>query len=166
MEEEDHFTQTQLPLLPHCCTRQQAAALGSPSLSLLFSHVLFSAPSLCSQIIASFIGKHGEPLQHICQHGGVNKALNHGMNCGTIHASTCLVVGYCHKWQYPNSGVTELLRVVSFSGKERYLPYYSPSSIAFSGCFLGRCPETNKMKQSPLPKLLLLNVVLRVEDEL
>jgi hypothetical protein len=64
------------------------------------------------------------------------------------------------------SGVTELLRVVSFSGKERYLPYYSPSSIAFSGCFLGRCPETNKMKQSPLPKLLLLNVVLRVEDEL
>jgi len=64
------------------------------------------------------------------------------------------------------SGVTELLRVVSFSGKERYLPCYSPSSIAFSGYFLGRCPETNKMKQSPLPKLLLLNVVLRVEDEL
>jgi hypothetical protein len=45
------------------------------------------------------------------------------------------------------SGVTELLRVFSFSGKERYLPYYSPSSIAFSACFLGRCPETNKMKQ-------------------
>jgi len=64
------------------------------------------------------------------------------------------------------SGVTELLRVFSFSGKERYLPYYSPSSIAFSGCFWGRCPETNKMKQNPLPKLLLLNAVLRVEDEL
>jgi hypothetical protein len=64
------------------------------------------------------------------------------------------------------SGVTELLRVFSFSGKERYLPYYSPSSIAISGCFLGRCPETNKMKQNPLPKLLLLNAVLRVEDEL
>jgi hypothetical protein len=30
-------------------------------------------------------------------------ALKHGMNCGTIHASTCLVVGYCHKWQYPNN---------------------------------------------------------------
>ncbi|KAG6750614.1 hypothetical protein POTOM_045119 [Populus tomentosa] len=60
------------------------------------------------------------------------------------------------------SGVTELLRVFSFSGKERYLPYYSPSSIAFSGCFLGRCPETNKMKQNPLPELLLLNVVLRL----
>jgi len=29
-------------------------------------------------------------------------ALKHGMNCGTIHATTCLVVGYCHKWQYPN----------------------------------------------------------------
>jgi len=29
-------------------------------------------------------------------------ALKYGMNCGTIHASTCLVVGYCHKWQYPN----------------------------------------------------------------
>ncbi|KAJ6883710.1 hypothetical protein NC652_030833 [Populus alba x Populus x berolinensis] len=59
------------------------------------------------------------------------------------------------------SGVTELLRVFCFSGKERYLPYYSPSSIAFSGCLLGRCPETNKKKQNPLPKLLLLNVVLR-----
>jgi len=45
------------------------------------------------------------------------------------------------------SGVTELLRVFCFSGKERYLPYYSPSSIAFSACFLGRCLETNKMKQ-------------------
>ena len=42
------------------------------------------------------------------------------------------------------SGVTELLRVFSFSGKERYLPYYSPSSIAFSGCFLGRCPGTKQ----------------------
>jgi len=30
-------------------------------------------------------------------------ALKHGMNYGTIHASTCLVVGYCHKWQYPNN---------------------------------------------------------------
>jgi len=30
-------------------------------------------------------------------------ALKHGMNCGTIHASICLVVGYCHKWQYPNN---------------------------------------------------------------
>jgi len=29
--------------------------------------------------------------------------LKHGMNCGTIHAATCLVVGYCHKWQYPNN---------------------------------------------------------------
>jgi hypothetical protein len=44
-------------------------------------------------------------------------------------------------------GVTELLRVFSFSGKDRYLPYYSPSSIALSACFLERCPETNKMKQ-------------------
>ncbi|KAJ6877033.1 hypothetical protein NC651_029917 [Populus alba x Populus x berolinensis] len=45
------------------------------------------------------------------------------------------------------SGATDNERVFSFSGKERYLPYYSPSSIAFSACFLGRCPETNKMKQ-------------------
>jgi len=37
------------------------------------------------------------------------------------------------------SGVTELLRVFSFSGKDRYLPCYSPSSIAFSAWFLGRC---------------------------
>ena len=54
--------------------------------TLTFSHSQFSHS--CSQIIASFIGKHGEPLQHICQHGGVNKALNHGINYGTIHAST------------------------------------------------------------------------------
>jgi len=45
------------------------------------------------------------------------------------------------------SGVTELLRVFCFSGKDRYLPCYSPSSIAFSAWFLGRCPETNKTKQ-------------------
>ncbi|KAJ6877006.1 hypothetical protein NC651_029890 [Populus alba x Populus x berolinensis] len=64
------------------------------------------------------------------------------------------------------SGATDNEKKSSFSGKERYLPYYSPSSIAFSGCLLGRCPETNKMKQNPLPKLLLLNVVLRVKDEL
>jgi hypothetical protein len=25
------------------------------------------------------------------------------MNYAVIHASTCLVVGYCHKWQYPNN---------------------------------------------------------------
>ena len=36
MEEEDHFTQTLLPLLSHYCTRQQA------SLSLLVSHILHS----------------------------------------------------------------------------------------------------------------------------
>jgi hypothetical protein len=78
------------------------AALSFSPLSCTHSRSL-STLSLCSQIIAFFIGKHGEPLQHICQHGGVNKALNHDMNCGTIHASTCLVVGYCHKWQYPNN---------------------------------------------------------------
>jgi hypothetical protein len=90
MEEEDHFTQTQLPLLSHCCTRQQAAALGSPSLSLLFSHVLFSTLSFCSQIITSFIGKYG-------QHWWDNEALKHATICGINGATTFLVVGYCHQ---------------------------------------------------------------------
>ena len=86
-----------------------AAAMAARLLPLqltlsLYSHVHFtlSTLSLCSQIIASFIGKHGEPLQHICQHGGVNKALNQATISGTNGATTCLVVGYCHKWQYPN----------------------------------------------------------------
>jgi hypothetical protein len=51
---------------------------------------------LLSNNYASFIGKYG-------QHWWDKEALKHGMNCGTIHASTCLVVGYCHKWQYPNT---------------------------------------------------------------
>ncbi|KAJ6877016.1 hypothetical protein NC651_029900 [Populus alba x Populus x berolinensis] len=45
------------------------------------------------------------------------------------------------------SGATDNENKSQIRRKERYLPYYSPSSIAFSACFLGRCPETNKMKQ-------------------
>ena len=36
-------------------------------------------------------------------HGGDTQAIIHGMNYAVIHAPTCLVVGYCHKWQYPNN---------------------------------------------------------------
>ena len=68
MEEEDHIHSTLLPAHTHsccsCCNGSRAAAHGSSSsFSLLLfssrSHTL-SALSLCSQIIASFIGKHGE----------------------------------------------------------------------------------------------------------
>jgi hypothetical protein len=44
MEEEDHFTQTQLSLLSHIVAPDsRVAALGSPSLSLLFSLSLLSS---------------------------------------------------------------------------------------------------------------------------
>jgi hypothetical protein len=73
-----------------CCNGSKAAAIAALSfLSILtFSLSAFSTLSICSQIIASFIGKHGEPLQHICQHGGVNKALNHVTISGTNGATT------------------------------------------------------------------------------
>jgi len=97
MEEKDHIhsnsTSSLHTLLP------MAAAPLSLFFSSLHSHTL----SLCFQKHVSFICKHGEPLQHICQHGGANKALNHATKCGTNGASICLVVGYCHKWQYPNN---------------------------------------------------------------
>jgi hypothetical protein len=48
---------------------------------------------LLSQNHASFIGKYGELLQHICQHGGDNKAIEHATNCGTNVASTKLSGG-------------------------------------------------------------------------
>jgi len=41
MEEEDHFTQTLLPLLSHCCTRQQGCCPWQ--LLLFLSCSLFSA---------------------------------------------------------------------------------------------------------------------------
>jgi hypothetical protein len=90
-------------------TAAAIAALSFSLLTLTFSlTILFALSLLCSQIIASFIGKHGEPLQHICQHGGVNKALNQATISGTNGATTCLVVGYCHKWQYPNKLLSKL----------------------------------------------------------
>jgi hypothetical protein len=52
MEEEAHFTQTQLPLLSHTAAQGSRAALGSYSL-FLFSHlslVLFN-PLICSHKI-------------------------------------------------------------------------------------------------------------------
>ena len=109
MEEEDYIhsnsTLSSLWCSYSCCNGSKAAAIAALSfspLSCTHSRSLTTL-SLCSQIIASFIGKHGEPLQHICQHGGVNKALNQATISGTNGATTCLVVGYCHKWQYPNT---------------------------------------------------------------
>jgi len=66
-----------------------AGCLGSPLspifLTSLALHSHFALNKTCL-----FIGKYG-------QHGRANIALKHGMNCGTIHAPTCLVVEYCHK---------------------------------------------------------------------
>jgi hypothetical protein len=82
MEEEDHFTQTQLPAL----------LLLPLQLSLsLYSHVLtLSTLSFCSHKYASFIGKYG-------QHWWDKEALKHATICGINGATTCLVVGYCHQ---------------------------------------------------------------------
>ena len=101
MEEENHIHSNSTP---SSHTLLHIAWVAAP-LSLFFSSLHSHTLSLCSKKHASFIGKHGGPLQHICQHGGANKALNHATKCGTNGASTCLVVGYCHKWQYPNSVV-------------------------------------------------------------
>jgi len=67
--------------------------------SLGFSIALSTLSHFALQNHASFIGKYDELLQHICQHGGDNKALKHATNCGTNVASTKpqLVVGYYHK---------------------------------------------------------------------
>jgi hypothetical protein len=47
MEKEDHFTQTLLPLHSHTAAPDsKVAALGSPSLSLLFSLSLLGSLSL------------------------------------------------------------------------------------------------------------------------
>jgi len=102
MEEEDHIHSNSTPS-SHTLLHMAAGLLpmAAAPLSLFFSSLHSHTLSLCSQKHASFIGKHGEPLQHICQHGRANKALNHATKCGINVASTCLV-GYCHKWQYPN----------------------------------------------------------------
>jgi len=64
MEEEAHFTQTQLPLLSHTAAQgSRVAALGSYSLflssriSLLFSTTL--SLSFCSHSRCPFIGNNG-----------------------------------------------------------------------------------------------------------
>jgi len=72
--------------------------------SSLFSHVHSLQPSLfCSQIIASFIGKHDNLLQHSCQIRWDKQALKYATICGINGATTCLVVGIATKWQYPNT---------------------------------------------------------------
>jgi len=104
MEEEDHIHSNSTPS-SHTLLHMAVGLLPmvAAPLSLFFSSLHSHTLSLCSKKHASFIGKHGEPLQHICQHGGANKALNHATKCGINSASTCLVVGYCNKWQYPNN---------------------------------------------------------------
>jgi len=81
-----------------------AAAPLSLFFSSLHSHTL---SQFCSQIIASFIGKHGNLLQHSCQIWWDKQALKYVTICGIKGATTCLVVGYHHllsgKWQYPNN---------------------------------------------------------------
>ena len=67
MEEEDHFTQTQLPALNcctcSCCNGSKAAALAALFLSTLLHTLTFSHSlnplTLLSQNHASFIGIHG-----------------------------------------------------------------------------------------------------------
>ena len=87
----------------HLLQWQQGCCHCSSSPSSLFSSHTHVLSHLLSQNHASFIGKYGEPLQHTCQSWWDKKALNHATISGTNGATTCLVVGYCHKWQYPNN---------------------------------------------------------------
>jgi len=87
MEEEDHSTPSSHTLL------HMAAAPLSLFFSSLHSHTL----SLIFLSNISLLYRHFM----VNMEGPI--ALKHGMNCGTIYASICLVVGYCHKWQYPNN---------------------------------------------------------------
>jgi len=74
------------PTLIAALTAAAIAALSFLSILTFFLSTL----SFCSHKHASFIGKYD-------QHGGADKALKHATNCGASDASTCLVVGYCHK---------------------------------------------------------------------
>jgi hypothetical protein len=79
MEEEDYIHSTLLQALTHCCCN---------SLFLSYSlHTLTFSLSLSLQNHASFIGKYGELLQHIFQHGGDNKAIKHGTNGGIKYST-------------------------------------------------------------------------------
>ena len=94
MEEEDYIHSNSTPsshTLLHIAAGllPMAAAPLSLFFSSLHSHIFLSNISL---LYRHFMVNMEGPI-----------ALKHGMNCGTIHASTCLVVGYCHKWQYPNN---------------------------------------------------------------
>ena len=90
---EDLITQltSLLPLqLQSCCHGQQSFLFSFSS--LFHTLMLFSTLTICSHIIASFIGKYGNLLQHSCQNGDLNHATNYGISGATIK----LVVGYCH----------------------------------------------------------------------
>ena len=78
---------TQLPSLLLPCS--SSCSLLSCTHSRLLSQ-------FCSQIIASFIGKHGNLLQHSCQIWWDKQALKYATICGINGATTNLVVGYCH----------------------------------------------------------------------
>jgi len=91
MEEEDYILSNS--------TLSSLAALAAAAIAALFLFHSLANTHVLSLIFFSNINL-------LYRHFMVNMegpiALKHGMNCGTIHASTCLVVGYCHKWQYPN----------------------------------------------------------------
>jgi hypothetical protein len=87
MEEEDHFTQTQLPaLLLHL-------QLSTFSLVLYISHHSLAHTHVLSHIFLSNISL-------LYRHFMVNMegpiALKHATICGINGAITCLVVGYCY----------------------------------------------------------------------
>jgi len=85
MEEEDHFTQTQLPALIATLTN---AALGSPSFSLLFS-------LLCSLSRCLFIGNNGGcQLQLFFNNGGC-QPLTLGMGCCICQWTVPSINGCC-----------------------------------------------------------------------
>jgi hypothetical protein len=94
--EEDHLTPSSLWCSYSCCNGSKAAAIAALSFLSILTFTLFNPLLFCSQIIASFIGKHSNLLQHSCQIRWDKQALKYATICGINGATTCLVVGYCH----------------------------------------------------------------------
>jgi len=92
MEEEDHFTQTQLPALIAALTD---AALGNPSFSLLFSLLCSLSLKPCSLSRCLFIGNNGGcQLQLFFNNGGC-QPLTLGMGCCICQWTMPSINGCC-----------------------------------------------------------------------
>jgi len=92
VEKEDYIHSTQL-------INSLAALAAAATIAALF---LFHSLAHTHVLSLIFLSNISLLYRHFMVNMEGPIALKHGMNSGTIHASTCLVVGYCHKWQCRN----------------------------------------------------------------